>query len=426
MAHRESIKPQPSPPPTNLDPPANQPTVPPLSINADSLDLEKEKESEPTKVADEDQKLDRPATATPLTPKNENERPISPPAPDETLIEVTAVMEGIMDTLEKMNHRKASAPNPTQMNSPSATPLQTSRTRDTNLTDYTMVSDDDNDPIDVEKLQKEMRSAYLKEWGDMRGMVFQNDEEAELAFQSAKVQKKEEISVPLPPPLPTEEEPLKPATPLVDNQPDGLQDPPPAEVVPAEVTLDSSPVTLDNNSEAQDMVTPLPSARKRSSRPPTNSKSRSSSRRQSSLFQTVALATLATAVGSNDNEPQPQHDSDEENLKQQNKFRQNFPSNELEALLGFFPELRAEISELLRQKRHLKLDISEWKAEFFLQNGREANWSERKEAIGEMYERYHQVGYKANKVLKELIEAEDDLLKTWEARRERVKRREKK
>jgi hypothetical protein len=388
-----------------------------------------ELEPTPPSSAQVDEPLVDP-TASPLPPLEQDEEPTVVPAlaPDETPLEVKEVMEGMLDTLEMMNHRKSVPQTPNSPSTPS--PLHSSRTRDTTVTDYTMVSEqeeENDDPIDVEKLKQEMRSAYLKEWGDMRGMVFENDEEAELAFQTAKNRQPEKVSNSAPPE--PEEEP-KPPTPSVEKETEPMSDPQP-EIVSGPLTPATLPAVpiLDTNlltDEAKDLVTPLPSSRS-TARPPTN-KSRSSSskskRRQSSLFLPPPPSSSTEAGGGGGGGGEG-HDSDEENFKQKNKFRQNFPPSELEALLGFFPELRCEISELLRQKRHLKLDISEWKAEFFVQNGREANWSERKEAIGELYERYHQVGYRANKVLKELMEAEDDLLRGWEARREKLSKRKK-
>jgi hypothetical protein len=329
--------------------------------------------------------------------------------------EVKEVMDDLLETLETMNQ-----------------PLQTSRTREsghTELTNYTIVTDemneeDDDDPIDVEKLKKEMRSAYLKEWGDMRGLTFENDEEAEQAFENSK----KKVTPPkTPPPLPAdpppvdappaEEEELKPATPVKEETK------PATPTVEDEVKVESllpetkSQVESPLHPEAEDRVTPLPSSRRPSNRSRSSSKS-SKSRRKSSLFQTVALQIAGGK--------ESQNDSDEENNSKKDDYREKFPQSELDALLGFFPELRSEISELLRQKRHLKLDISEWKAEFFLKNGREANWDERKSEIGELYEKYHEVGYKANKALKELREAEDDLLKSWETRRSKMTTRPKK
>jgi hypothetical protein len=349
---------------------------------------------------------------------------------DEEMIAAKEVMEDILETLESMHQnqrqpRKKSQRSDDEADNRSETPLQTSRTREsvhTELTDYTMVTEEDEneengdgDPIDVEKLKKEMRSAYLREWGDMRGMVFENDEEAELAFQnSKKKQSPPETPAPVAPPA------APPAAPVPA---------PPTEEVPSEeeVKVEQSSPPFMLQEEAKDHVTPLPSSRRPSrmtNRSRSSSKSSSSSskaRRKSSLFQTVGLLLAGAAAGA-----QNDHDSDEENGSRKDDYRQTFPPSELEALLGFFPELRSEISELLRQKRHLKLDISEWKAEFFLKNGREATWEERKREINEMYERYHEVGFKANKALKELREAEDDLLKSWETRRTKMTTRSKK
>lgn len=322
---------------------------------------------------------------------------------DPYLLAAKEVMEDILNTLEIMEKRKKTESSvPTPQSTP---PLRSARTREsvrTDATDYTMVTDDD-DPIDVEKLKKEMRSAYLKEWADLRGLVFDNEEEAEKAFQESKIKKGEE-SEPKPP-TPITEEP-KPMTPPQEPKPST----PPQ--VTEEPKVDIPVLDLNKeepSTEAHDIITPLQSSRKpsRSNRSRSSNTSRKSSRRRkSSLFH--------ASPGQGDQ----QQDSDgEDNETKKDKFRENFPQMELDALLGFFPELRLQISDLLRQKRHLKLDISEWKAEYFIQHGREATWEERKAGIGDLYEKYHEVGYKANKALQELTEAENDLLRTWEVRR---------
>jgi hypothetical protein len=237
-----------------------------------------------------------------------------------------------------------------------------------------MVTDDD--PIDEEALRKQMRSTYLKEWADMRGLVFQTDDEAEKALKEFQNKKKPPATIPPPTPPPeTKNEPPVEAPPLIQPQ-------------------------------TEDLVPPLESTPRKSPRSRSSSKAtsaRKSSKRRTSLF----------SVGPTDQK----NDSDDEKLDTSEEFRKSFPPAELEALLGFFTELRSEISELLRMKRQLKLDISEWKAEFFLQHGREANWEERKTAIGHLYDKYHEVGFKANKSLKELRDSEDELLKSWAARR---------
>lgn len=360
-------------------------------------------------------------TKLPSPIKNEDTTEID----NETKLMIKQILDDLIVTLESMTHLQE----PIDITPPSqnnhSIPLETSRTEHTshtNLTDYTMVTDntdelnddEQQDPIDEEALKKQMRSAYLKEWADMRGLTFETDDEAEKALQEFQnrrktIQKKDS----LPPPPPVVEEKIPESPTPIEIPPLDLK----SKIEPAEIT----PILEEK--EGEDLVTPLVSTARRLSRSKSSRKNSSSStssksssaRRKSSLFDTNTINNLNN---NNNNTTNNGNDSDEDKLEKYDEIRKNIPQNELDALLGFFPELRAEISELLRKKRHLKLDISEWKAEFFIQNGREASWEERKEAIGTMYEKYHEVGFKANKALKELRESENELLKSWESRRQ--------
>jgi hypothetical protein len=215
---------------------------------------------------------------------------------------------------------------------------------------------------EAEKTLEQIRLEYVREWADMRGLSFDNDEEAEAAMLAAQeaARKKKLGLVPLPVPLPV---PVSPAIPAQQQ----VQEEPAAPTIPLPVQQDTA------------NPSPTPRSTQTSALSPRSASSRAKSRRASSLF-----GKTHSRLDENDSDP-------EDREAASNELRKGLTQVELDALLGFFPDLRQEIADLLLKKRTYKLLISEWKADFFVTHGREATWEERKAGLNQAYDKYHEV-----------------------------------
>jgi len=268
----------------------------------------------------------------------------------------------------------------------------------TNRTDETVYEAEE---IDEEALLREIRERYSKEWNELRGIesddiddeinvdpIEENiaeDKETDLKDEGKDTEVKDEDKV----------------TEVKDEEKgedSGKED---DDAFPSDVPP-SQPLSTRTLSGAPSTASPRTGTSSRRS-----SSLRRSSRRRSSVNPSGMLQG---------------DDSDDEKVnKASQQFRETIPQTELDALVGFFTPLREEIHALMKEKRELKMKISEWKADFFRSNNRDASWVERKLSLGEVYDKYHEVTYGLRKAIKDLRNAEDELLRAWQEKKNRKK-----